>query len=205
MSFLLLSCCQREGVRFWYFHVGRFLRACFYGHEIRKALGMDPLLDEKIVLTVSRSFVEYMEEQLHIQAWREAYGPSVNEGLCYESTTALPFSGDFSGSLYFCMDGYTRLKLLPLIAETFQIDSVAKGMADSILAEFANQISFRILHEFDDAGYQLHLQPPESLNHKLVSINLQNQRQYIVIFFIEDRQKKQYLGRCHVVLVLDKF
>lgn len=166
---------------------------------------MDPLLDEKIVLTVSRSFVEYMEEQLHIQAWSEAYGPSVNEGLCFESTTAISFSGDFSGVLYFCMDGYTRLKLLPLIAETFQIDSMAKGMADSVLAEFANQISSRILHEFDDAGYQLYLKPPESLNHKLVSINLQSQRQYIVIFFIEDRQKKQYLGRCHVVLVLDKF
>lgn len=166
---------------------------------------MDPLLDEKIVLTVSRSFVDFIEEQLHIQAWREAYGPSVNEGLCYESTTALAFSGDFSGTFYFCMDGYTRLKLLPVIAEIYQVDSGAKGMADSILAEFANQISFRILYEFEDAGYQLHLQPAESLNHKLVSINLQKQRQYIVIFFIEDRKKKQYLGRCHVILVLDKF
>ncbi len=166
---------------------------------------MDPLLDEKIVLTVSRSFVEYLEEYLHIQAWREAYGPSVNEGLCYESTTGLGFTGDFSGCMYYCMDGYTRLKLLPLIAENFQVDSVAKGMADSVLAEFANQISFRVLHEFEDAGYRLQLMPPESLNHKIVPIDLQRQRQYIIIFFIEDRQKKKYLGRCHVVLVLDKY
>lgn len=166
---------------------------------------MDPLLDEKIVLTVSRAFVEYMEEQLQIHAWREAYGPSVNEGLCYESTTAVPFSGDFSGCLYYCMDGYTRMKLLPLIAEKFQVNSVAKGMADSILAEFANQISYRILHEFEDAGYRLHLEPPESLNHKVVSIQLDSQRQYIVIFFIEDRQKRQYYGRCHVILILNKF
>ena len=166
---------------------------------------MDPLLDEKIVLTVSRSFVEYIEDQLGVQAWREAYGPSVNEGLCFESATRLPFSGDFSGAFYFCMDGYTRLKLLPVIAEKFHIDSVEKGMADSVLAEFANQISFRILNEFQDADYQLQLQPPESLNHKLVAVDLQRERQYIVIFFIEDRRRQEYLGRCHVVITLDKF
>ncbi|MBW7858632.1 MAG: chemotaxis protein CheX, partial [Leptonema sp. (in: Bacteria)] len=162
---------------------------------------MDPLVDEKIILTVSRSFVDYFEEALQIKAWREAYGPSLNEGICFESLTKLPFEGELNGSFYFAMDGYTRMKLLPVIANTFKLETIEKGMADSILGEFANQIGFRILNEFDDAGYRFQVLPPESLNHKVELVELEKQRQYIVIFFIEDKENRKYLGRCHVIVV----
>ena len=51
----------------------------------------------------------------YLQAEREAYGPSRNEGLCYESCQRVSFAGDLAGDLYLCMDGYTKLKLLPRI------------------------------------------------------------------------------------------
>lgn len=166
---------------------------------------MDPLIDEKIILTVSRCFVEYFDESLQITAWREAYGPSLNEGICFESLIMLPFQGELNGAFYFGMDGYTRMKLLPVIANTFKLDTIEKGMADSVLGEFANQIGFRILNEFDDAGYRLQVLPPEALNHKMVPVDLEKQRQYIVIFFIEDKESRKYLGRCHIILILNKF
>lgn len=166
---------------------------------------MDPLLDEKLVLTTSRSVVEYLEEQLQVQAWREAYGPSLNEGICFESATSVAFDGDFSGSIFYCMDGYTRLKLLPIVAEKFRLDFAGAGMATSILQELANQISFRILAEFEDAGYQLRMDPPEDWSHRVYGVDAARKRQYVVIFFLEDRARKQYLGRWHAILLLDKF
>lgn len=166
---------------------------------------MDPLLDEKLVLTASRSVVDYLEEQLQIQAWREAYGPSLNEGICFESSTSVAFDGDFAGSFFYCMDGYTRMKLLPIVAEKFHLEAAGAGMAESILQELANQISFRILAEFEEAGYQLRIHPPEDWSHRVYGVDAATQRQYVVIFFLEDRARKQYLGRWHTILLMEKY
>ncbi|MCE9597444.1 MAG: chemotaxis protein CheX [Spirochaetia bacterium] len=166
---------------------------------------MDPLLDEKIVLTLARSFSEHMKASLYVSAEKEAYGPSRNEGLCFESCSAIGFNGQIHGTIYLCMDGYTKMKLLPRIADRFQIDPGQKGMADSVLLEFSNQIASVILNELRDGGYDLELEPPESLNHKMVPIDLNQYREYILIFFLRDRRLKLYLGRATLVLVLKKF
>jgi CheY-specific phosphatase CheX len=107
--------------------------------------------------------------------------------------------------MYLCMDGYTKMKLLPRIAERYQIDAGQRGMADSVLLEFSNQIASNILSELRDGGYHLELQPPESLNHKIVPIDLKRNRQYILIFFLRDRRMKRYLGRATLVLTLEKY
>lgn len=166
---------------------------------------MDPLLDERIVLTVMRSFSEFLKNSLRVSADKEAYGPSKNEGLCYESCQRIAFKGDLNGALYFCMDGYTKLKLLPRIASVFQIDPRLKGMADSVLLEFSNQLAARIIEELIDGGFRVEIDVPENLNHKLVPIDAKRYRQYIVIFFIRDRRAQQYLGRIYVVLTMEKY
>jgi len=166
---------------------------------------MDPLLDEKIVLTLARGFSEYLATTIYIAAEKEAYGPSKNEGLCFESVTALGFSGDVEGVIYFCMDGYTRMKILPRIADQFQVDAREKGMADSILMEFGNHLAAGIVNELQEGGFQIWLDPPENLSHKIVPVDLNLFRQYMLIFFLSDRRLKQYMGRITVVLKIKKF
>ena len=166
---------------------------------------MDPLLDEKIVITLARGFTEFIQQSIQLHAVREAYGPSRNEGLCYESVSGIGFGGDVEGKLYLCMDGYTKLKMLPVIFERFGVNLSEKGMADSVLLEFSNQIASAIIQELRDAGYDLTLEPPENLNHKIVPIDLSQYRQYILIFFLQDRRGRKYMGRCYLVLTLKKF
>lgn len=166
---------------------------------------MDPLLDEKIVLTLNRVAQDFFKDNLYISAEKEAYGPSKNEGLCYESCSRIGFSGDVSGYIYFCMDGYTKLKLLPRIAERYGVDAGLRGMADSIILEFANQMASLIVEELKDGGFQTELLPPETLNHKLVPIDLRSYRQYILIFFLRDRRERSYKGRLYLVLTMRKF
>lgn len=166
---------------------------------------MDPLLDEKIVLTLNRVCSDFFKENLYLSADKEAYGPSKNEGLCYESCSRIGFAGDVNGQIYFCMDGYTKLKLLPRIAERYQIDPNLKGMADSVILEFSNQMASNIVFELQDGGFNVELLAPESLNHKLIAIDPRTYRQYILIFFLRDRRERRYLGRVHLVLTMQKF
>lgn len=166
---------------------------------------MDPLLDEKIVITLARGFTEHIQNTLKVGAVKEAYGPSRNEGLCYESVSAIGFSGDVNGTLYLCMDGYTRLKMLPIIAERYAIDAGIKGMADSVMLEFSNQLASFILNELEDGGFRIDLEPPENLSHKLVPIDRERNRQYILIFTLQERRDRVYLGRVYLVLTIRKF
>ena len=59
---------------------------------------MNPLLDEKIVLSMSRILPSVFEKTLGVVAKREAYGPSKNEGLCFEKCSAIDLIGDFNGT-----------------------------------------------------------------------------------------------------------
>ena len=149
--------------------------------------------------------MDFVKGNLYLQAEREAYGPSRNEGLCYESCQRVAFKGDINGAIHLCMDGYTKLKLLPRIADRFQIDPTLRGMADSVLLEFTNQVGGRLLEELIDGGFNLQLLPPETLSHKLVPIDLARYRQFIVIFFLRDRREGLYLGRLYVVLTMQKY
>ncbi len=166
---------------------------------------MDPLIDEKLVLTLTRSTTEFVRENLYLSAEKEAYGPSRNEGLCFESCSAVDFTGEINGKMYLCMDGYTKLKLLPRIAERFQIDPTMRGMADSVLLEFSNQLASSVVEELKSGGFEIQLGPPENLSHKIVPVDLNLFRQYILIFFLRDRRAREYLGRLYIVLVVQKY
>ena len=95
--------------------------------------------------------------------------------------------------------------MLPVIFEQYGVNLGEKGMADSVLLEFSNQIASSIIQELRDAGYNITLEPPENLNHQMVPIDLSTNRQYILIFFLQDRRGRKYMGRCYLVLTLKKF
>jgi len=165
---------------------------------------MDPLNDEKLISIVSSSCREYYTSRLHVAAEREAYGPSKNEGLCYESCQAVGFSGELNGTLYFGMDGYTRLKLLPRIAKHYQ-STAASNDPGTLLLQFAHDLVSEIISEFQENGFHVDLGEPTGLNNRIVTFDLSRQRQYILIFFIRDRRLHEYLGRIYIVLLVQKY
>ena len=166
---------------------------------------MDPLLDEKILLTIGRILPEIFNSTLHIKVTREAYGPSKNEGLCYEKCSSIDMFGDFNGTYFMGLDGYTKINLMPYIARAFSLDSVENITASQIFQEFINLICGHISSELNSAGFELDISPPKILDNKLVHINLGEYRQYIIIYMVADSDKKKYLGRIYTVVALRKF
>ena len=166
---------------------------------------MDPLLDEKIVLTLSQIFPEYFREVLEVDARREAFGPSKNEGICYESCTCVEFTGEINGKLFIAMDGYTKLKLLPRIAKSFQIDPTTKTTSSSVIMEFNNQIVAQLSGEMHTGGFDMEIHPPENLSNKMIPVDFSKYRQYILIYFLKAVKEKSYLGRIYLILLMQKF
>lgn len=166
---------------------------------------MDPLLDEKFILTISNLVPELTEEILKIQAVREAYGPSKNEGLCFENCTQVDFTGDLNGSIFLGLDGYTKLKLLPRIAKSFHLDPTTQSNSATIMLDFANEIGVNLIEEMQLGQFKIESQAAINQNHKLVSVDRGRFRQYIVIFFLKEELEQLYLGRLYVVLLLEKF
>ena len=166
---------------------------------------MNPYFDEKLITIISKGCRDYIAENLHVSAEREAYGPSKNEGLCYESCQSIESVGEIPSMLYFGMDGYTRMKLLPRMAELIEVSNDMKGMVDSILMEYANQMGARIVNDLIESNFEVDIGAPANLNHKLVPIDRKTNRQYIIIFFLRDRRMHEYLGRIYIVYTIKKF
>jgi hypothetical protein len=166
---------------------------------------MDPLFDEKLISIVSRSCAEHITKSLRISAEREAYGPSRNEGLCYESCHSIGFEGDFSGRLYFAFDGYTRMKIIARMAERYREAVERENDVNAFFLEFAQELTKEILEEASDAGFEAHTTVPETLNHRLVPFDLTKMREYILIYFLRDRRTHEYLGRFYVILLVNKY
>lgn len=163
---------------------------------------MDPLLDEKIILTFSQIIPEFFIDNFDITLKREAFGSSLNEGICFEFSSKISFKGDFSGILFLCMDGATKLKILPHISKKFHTDTFQKGMANSILMETINQIAATFIQEFSYAKFKLFLDAPENLSHKVFLINFEEFRQYHILFNIF--KQHHLLGRLYFIILLEK-
>ena len=166
---------------------------------------MNPLVDEIIVLTLLRSVPEYLQSNIYVHARQEAYGPSRNEGLCYESCYGVGFEGDLDGVLYFGMDGYTKPEATAARRSTLPGRCGREGMADSVLMEFSNQMTSMIIRELEAGGFSLNLGVPENFSHRIVTIDKDIYRQYILIFFLRDRRERSYLGRAYFVLTIKKY
>jgi len=71
---------------------------------------MDPLLDEKIIVLFSQIIPEYFYENYNLLFKREAFGPSLNEGISYEFSSYVDFSGDIAGRLFFMYGWCNKIK-----------------------------------------------------------------------------------------------
>jgi CheY-specific phosphatase CheX len=163
---------------------------------------MDPLLDEKIIILLSQIIPEYFYETYQLIFKREAFGPSLNEGISYEFSTCIDFSGDISGKLFLCMDGATKLKILPYLSKNYHIDTYQKGMANSILMEIINHIASQLVEEFSYAKIQIKITPPEIFNHTLYIVNFDIFRQYMLIYDVFSENK--LIGRTYFIILLEK-
>ncbi len=169
---------------------------------------MESLIDEKMVLALSRLFPEVGGSMLQMNIRKEAFGASRNRGLCYESCTAVEFEGDQQGVLYFCMDGYTRLKLMTRFAEWYEGEGLERERTGSdgsrVLTAFARRMSEEIFAELAEGGTELEISHVGDRSHELIPVDLSEFRQYIVIFFLRDRRVREYLGRYYFVLTIRK-
>lgn len=166
---------------------------------------MQELLDERIIVTLMRSFQDFLYETAEIDASVEAYGPSKNEGVCYESCTYIDYHGDQEGRIYVAFDGYTRLKLLPVFVEKYRDFLSGSVDAESLMMHFVSSYASEFAQELADAELNFSLSNPHDCSHKIMQIELDRSREYIVIFFLRDRNRKKYLGRAYLVVTLLKF
>lgn len=166
---------------------------------------MDPTIDERYVITLMRIFSDYMLDVLGIDAIKEAMGPSKNEGLCYESCMMTEYGGDHHGEFYLCFDGYTKLKLLPLMAEWAQESQDKPINARAVLMRFAGELFTQFKEELSEAGGDLSIAETADLSNKLVTIENEKYRQYILIFFLKDSGNKEYMGRAYLIFTINRF
>lgn len=163
---------------------------------------MDPLLDEKAILVLSQIIPEYFFDQFEIHFRREAFGPSINEGICFDFCASIRFSGSMNGFLFLGMDGATKLKLIPYIGKHYTNDLYQKGMANSLLLETLNQIVSLLSTEFSYANVTINIESPEIRNHKVFMVDIAVYRQYVLIFNIY--KGEMLLGRSYFILLLEK-
>jgi len=164
---------------------------------------MNPELDERIILTLSSSLAEITTDWLKFNSILEGFGATVNEGLCHEYCTGISFTGNVSGEIFIGMDGYTKLLLLPYIIAhldlTVKHTQLAEGAMNSFVYKLAEEFSEEL-----DLIVKISMQEPRSLNHKLVPLPQDLYRKYLMIYFLRDDEKKKYLGRLYIYLVLNK-
>ncbi|MES0490633.1 MAG: chemotaxis protein CheX [Leptospirales bacterium] len=165
---------------------------------------VDPFLDEKVVLVLSSSVMELATGGLQVEAVREAYGVTRNEGLCYEFCSAFSFSGEIVGDLYIGMDGYTKILLLPYITKNFEIEVESPEMVKNATRAFVERMKDEFILELHDILPGTSLGEVRNLNFKLVSLPSEKYRKYTVIFFLKDTLKKKYLGRIYFHVVFEK-
>ncbi len=162
---------------------------------------MNPLLDEKIILISSTVVTETFGEDFKISCMREAYGPTLNEGLCFEGCFELNFSGTAKGSFYLGIDGYTRILLLPYLGKKIRSkEHLNEMLFMSLFKRITEMLTFE-MREFVD---EFSVDSIETVNHKLISVKSTEYRKYTIIFFLKDESLKKYLGRVYILVAIKK-
>lgn len=164
---------------------------------------METLREERVVMTVLRTFEEFIRRELGIRAIIEAFGPSLNEGYCYESAFRSSFAGAIQGEFVFAMDGYTRLKVLSRLGEWYY-DTIDHTRTDASTAQkrFLESYVSELTTELDEADLSSDFSPAEDVSQKLIPLDLTSHRQFIMIYFLKDLKEKTYLGRFYIVMSL---
>ena len=165
---------------------------------------MNPVLDEKYIVSLSASIMEIFHDRMSLSIDREAYGPTLNEGLCYEYCLKYNFSGKETGSIFFGMDGYTKILMLPYIAKSFRLKKIHPEVVEDALLSFFHEIAALLQIEIVEFESNFKLKKPSDISTKVQRLPTFKYRKYMLIFFLKDPDKRKYLGRLYCNLVFEK-
>ena len=165
---------------------------------------MDPIIDEKFLVSISASIMEIVHENMSISIEREGYGSTLNEGLCYEFCLKHNFTGKEHGSIYFGMDGYSKLLILPYAVQKFDLRKVHPEVARDALFSFFYEIAKLIQIEIADIDNLFRLKKPIDISNRIQRLPTFKYRKYMMIFFLKDPNLKKYLGRLYCNLAFEK-
>ncbi len=170
---------------------------------------MDPFIDERIILASSALMPEFFEESFKINCIREAYGPTLNEGLCFECCFEISFYGVIKGQLYLGFDGYTKILLLPYLVKQIKFQNSKEENEKGLLNErlffyLSQQFSKVLTTEMEAFIGEFNINSVKSVHNKLISLEGQKYRKYMIIFFLKDDVLKKYLGRIYIFISLEK-
>lgn len=161
--------------------------------------------DEKLLLSLGEFCVDYFRDSLGLELEKEAYGPSLNEGICYEKCFRFDFEGTVSGTVFACMEGYTVLMLIPRIIKYLNHHSFHLLSSDDYLAEFFNRFIKKVSTEIEEHKVHIHSSKCQDMSHKMISIDLEKLRQHILVFFMRDIKEENYYGRMHLIVTIEKY
>ena len=164
---------------------------------------MNPLLDEKMILISSTVVPETFGEDFKVNCIREAYGPTLNEGLCFEGCFELNFSGTIKGAFYLGLDGYTRILLLPYLGKQIQPQEETL-LNEMLFMNLFKRIAEMLTLEMKEFVEEFSVDSIETVHHKLISVKSTQYRKYMVIFFLKDVLLKKYLGRVYILVAIKK-
>ena len=168
---------------------------------------MDPYIDEKLILVTSAVLNELFGDVLSIDCIREAYGPTINEGLCYEYCIQATFTGSFEANFFLGLDGYTKILLLPYLSIKYKDIAIHKKdlwINEALFSEFGQMFSNMLYDDIKDFSEELQQHPVKVCSRKLVSLPTESFRKYIIIFFLKDESKHLYLGRAYCLIAVNK-
>jgi hypothetical protein len=163
---------------------------------------LDLSLYDKWILSISDLIPAHLKAKHQIYARMEAYGPSLNQGLCYESCAVFPFEGILKGNFFLGLDGATRKKLYPRLAEKRHGEpkpSEFKGLIDELMLEFHQLFS----DDFSKGMPGLLWKPIQKKDNELIPIDVKKSREWIFIFFLKDTIHPSYLGRLYGILEIE--
>ena len=165
---------------------------------------MDPLFDERMILSNSAVMADLFNEFLGIECSCEAYGPTANEGICYEFCAQSLFKGKLKGSFFLGMDGYTKILLLPYFSNKIKPDRSAQDINTSLVIIFVNHVIDALSRELQEFNSNFSLDSTRLCSHELIALPNKKYRKYVSIFFLKDEEKEKYLGRVYTTIAILK-
>ena len=165
---------------------------------------MNPLIDEKMILSNAAVMAEAFSNHLGLECVREAYGPTVNEGICFEFCVQALFKGRSDGTFFLGMDGYTKILLLPYLSGKIKPDRSARDLNTSLVVVFVKKILKTLSDDIQEFQPRFSLGAVQLCSHDLIPLPTEKYRKYISIFFLKDEGKKRYLGRVYTILAFQK-
>ena len=165
---------------------------------------MNPYFDEKIISVASNVIRESIQETFKVNIEREAYGLTNNEGICFEILFQIPFKTSPEINIYFGLDGYTKILLLPYLTNKFNINLEEENIGGTALLHFNEYMGEFMLHEFGVFLSDIELEDIKVWDNKIIPLDKTKLRKYMLIFYLTEKDVPKNLGRIYSIVTIEK-